>query len=203
MQEEFEIKLRNAKSDQKQYWKLYTCTVSEFYNFFKNINSRTDSTEIDLPNITYSIQELDHEISDAEIIKVAKSLKNKFCGEDGVFNEYNKTTIGVFLPLYKLFFNHILSLRVIPESWVYVQHLYNVGPASSTLVQHCINVIQMGNGIPIYKNKGDEALPEIYRGITILSCFGEFFTSLINLRLNNFIESHNIMPENQEAFTIC
>ena len=25
----------------------------------------------------------------------------------------------------------------------FVQHLYNVGPTSSTLVQHCINVIQM------------------------------------------------------------
>ena len=57
-----------------------------------------------------------------------------------------------------------------------------------------------GNGIPINKNKGDKTVPENYRGITILSCFGKFFTSLKNLRLNNFIESHNIMLENQAGF---
>ena len=113
--------------------------VSEFYNFLRNLNSRPDDTEIDLPNITDSIQELYHELSDAEIIKVAKSLKNnKSCGKDGVFNEYIKTTIGVFLPLYKVLFNHILSTRVIPESWV------------------------AGNDIPIYKNKGDKTLPKNY-----------------------------------------
>ena len=38
-----------------------------------------------------SIQELDHDFSDAEIIEIAKYLKNnKSCGEDGVFNEYIK-----------------------------------------------------------------------------------------------------------------
>ena len=81
-QKEFEIKLRNAKStDPNQYWKLLDprkpkcpnpVPVSEFYNFLKkNLNCRTDNTEIDLPNITDSIQELDHEFSDAEIIEVS------------------------------------------------------------------------------------------------------------------------------------
>ena len=122
-QKEVENKLRNAKStDPKQYWELSNLrkpkdpnpvVVSEFHI------SISDNTEIDLQNITDSILELDNVLGDAGIIKVAKSLKNnKSCGADGVFNEYNKTTIDVFLPLYKLLFNHILSTRVIPESWV-------------------------------------------------------------------------------------
>ena len=65
-------KLRKSKStDTKQY-----CTfsnprkttnplpVDEFYN-----------TEIDLPNITDSIQKLDHKVTNAEILKIANSLK--------------------------------------------------------------------------------------------------------------------------------
>ena len=40
----------------------------------------------------------------------------------------------------------------------------------------------IGNIIPVYKNKGDRSSPKKYRGISLLSCFGNFFTSLINTR---------------------
>ena len=36
-----------------------------------------------------------------------------------------------------------LPLGIASKHKTYVQHLYNVGPTSSTLVRHCINVIQM------------------------------------------------------------
>ena len=38
------------------------------------------------------------------------------------------------------------------------------------------------------------------RGISILSCFGKFFTSIINYRLTNFINNNNILSENQAGF---
>ena len=53
---------------------------------------------------------------------------------------------------------------------------------------------------PIYKLKGDPLNPENYRPITILSCFGQLFTSILNLRLQQFLESNNIMEENQACF---
>ena len=53
---------------------------------------------------------------------------------------------------------------------------------------------------PIYKNKIDSKSPENYRPITILSCFGRLFTSILNDRLNKFLEAHNILEENQAGF---
>ena len=53
---------------------------------------------------------------------------------------------------------------------------------------------------PIYKNKGDKASPDNYRGITILSCFGKLFTSVLNDRLNQNLENMNILNEEQAGF---
>ena len=44
---------------------------------------------------------------------------------------------------------------------------------------------------PIYKSKGDKANPDNYRGITILSCFGIFFTAVLNKRLNKYLDDMN------------
>ena len=37
--------------------------------------------------------------------------------------------------------------------------------------------------MPIYKNIGNAESPENYRPITILSCMGKLFTSILNIRL--------------------
>ena len=58
----------------------------------------------------------------------------------------------------------------------------------------------IGNIISVYKNKGDRSSPENYRGISLLSCFGIFFTNLINTRLTNFLNSNKVMLENQTGF---
>ena len=39
-----------------------------------------------------------------------------------------------------------------------------------------------------------------YRPITILSSFGKLFTSILNARLNKFLDVHNILEENQAGF---
>ena len=44
----------------------------------------------------------------------------------------------------------------------------------------------IGEIIPLYKNKGKDDDPNNYRGITLLSCYGKLFTSLLNNRLNSF-----------------
>ena len=53
---------------------------------------------------------------------------------------------------------------------------------------------------PIYKNNGDANNPENYRPITILSCFGKLFTAVLNQRLTNFLDQHDIIEENQAGF---
>ena len=53
---------------------------------------------------------------------------------------------------------------------------------------------------PIYKNKGDKSSPDNYRGITLLSCFGKLFISILNNRLNNYLENMSILAEEQAGF---
>ena len=93
---------------------------------------------------------------------------NKACADDAIINEYIKSTSHIMLPLYTSFLNLIFETETLPESWL--------------------------EGIikPIYIKKGDPLQPEYNRPITILSCFGQVFTAVLNLRLNNFLNEHEV-----------
>ena len=53
---------------------------------------------------------------------------------------------------------------------------------------------------PIYKKKGSINDPDNYRGITLLSCIGKLFTSIINERLSKFLNNNNLIGEEQAGF---
>ena len=151
--------------------------INSFYEHFKFLNEESTYPEMQINNNTRSVLELDKEISEEEILQAVKSLKNnKACGDDRVINEYIRSTIGLLLPVFKCLFNYVLETGNIPQDWT------------------------LGNIIPIYKKKGDTNDPGNYRGISLLSCFGKFFTTIINLRLNIFLNLNNILLKNQTGF---
>ena len=53
--------------------------------------------------------------------------------------------------------------------------------------------------VPIHK-KGDKNVCEIYRGISILSCLGKLFTSVLNRRLNQWAEKNGVFNNFQFGF---
>ena len=109
--------------------------------------------------------EINGHITSEEILHCVKNLKNeKACGDDIIKNEYIKSSIDVFSPVYLKLFNCIFDSGIIPESWL------------------------TGNVKPICKNKGNHLDPKHFRPITILSCFGKLFTAVLLTRLNAFSE---------------
>ena len=62
---------------------------------------------------------LDHDISEEEILFAVKNLNNgKAPAEGDIINEYIKSTVNQFLPIYVNLFNLIFSSGVIPDSWL-------------------------------------------------------------------------------------
>ena len=57
----------------------------------------------------------------------------------------------------------------------------------------------MGLISPIYK-KGDKNNVDNYRGITLLSCVGKLFTSILNNRINKWAEENKILDDFQFGF---
>ena len=135
--------------------------------------------ETNIPIIKRELAEqiLNESFTVEEIYLCLKRLKNgKACGIDKILNEFIKSTFDKMKQVYVDLFNRVLATGQIPESWT------------------------VGTIMPIYKNKGDRMDFNNYRGITILSCLGKLFTSVINSRLNKFADETKLINENQTGF---
>ena len=185
--------LRAIKSDDPhKYWTTLKAAVksktecaippADFEEHFKALNEVSSQDEFDPNSITSdtnlctAIQaELDKPFTLEELSKSIKSLKNnKSCGPDQICNEQIKATFEIMKNFYLKLFNGILDSGIFPDSWA------------------------EGLIVPIYKKKGNKDDPNNYRGITLLSCLGKYFTSILNSRLKKV--SNNIISNIQAGF---
>ena len=58
----------------------------------------------------------------------------------------------------------------------------------------------VGEIVPILKKKSDINNPDNYRGITLISCMGKLFTSILNIRLNTWAEENSVFNDYQFGF---
>ena len=190
-----ELKTLRSKNP-KEYWKILNkgqkkkqpdISIDVLYEFFKNLNGAPDHDDVELSVLSESLQEnldfdnLNIHLSDSitrdEILTCIKKLKNdKASGDDMIRNEFITSTPDMFLALYVDLFNLIFNSGKIPNTWL------------------------AGNIVPFYKNKGAKTDPKNFRPITILSCFGKLFTSVLNNRLNTFSDEFLLLNENQTGF---
>ena len=77
--------------------------------------------------------------------------------------------------LYVKLFNKILDTGIMPTVWL------------------------IGLIVPLYKNQGDIQDINNYRGITLLSCIGKLFTSILNERLSRYSDAMNIIISETQA----
>ncbi len=115
--------------------------------------------------------------TESEINNQLPKLKDgKSCGIDNILNEFIKHSPPEMTTLLVHYFNLMLDSSIIPSDWT------------------------LGIIIPICKKKVSINDPDNYRGITLLSCIGKFFTLLINTRLTKFMDDNKLMGEEQAGF---
>lgn len=185
-------KLRQMQSSSpKDYWrfinslsnktKLTMPPLEDFYNYFKELNESLVTESFDFEDSVFNIGDPDEilnvAISQTEISSAIRGLKTgKSPGYDEILNEYIKCTEHLLMPVYIKLFNTIFDTGTLPEAWL------------------------EGKIRPIYKNKGDKSDPENYRPITILSCLSKLFTAVLNTRLTKFLDTYELLNENQAGF---
>lgn len=188
-------KLRDTKTtNPKVFWNILNskknndiqANLSDLYEHFKSLSKghnepqkreTPESIMMDCNHNDTDDTVLNCKITEDEIKKNISKLKNgKAGGVDRIINEYIKNSSDKLMPLYTYLFNKIMDEGKFPSEW------------------------KVGMIVPIYKHKGDINDPSNYRGITLLSCLGKLFTSILNMRLNSFLEVNNILSGNQAGF---
>lgn len=189
----FADNLRRLQSnDPKKFWNLInekggsskpheSPSIQEFFTHFAALYDTNPADEnVFLPNTLFEEIEnsgINEPFTTQEVLKGIRSLKNnKAPGSDFVTNEMLKNVPQNVISIISEVFNLILDTGIVPISW------------ASGLIK------------PIYKNKGDAKDVDNYRAITLVSCFGKLFTSLLNSRLTDMLEGNRVISEAQAGF---
>jgi hypothetical protein len=183
--------------DPKRYWRLLNgkkssrvqAGMNELHDHFKHIYSVDD---IDMTDDVHEMNQnivqhcsvdngrdlhFNRNFTTEEVQNAISMLKcGKAAGIDGIVNEYIKYSGDILIDVYVKLFNTVLNTGEIPKSWI------------------------EGIIVPIYKNKGDPRDANNYRGITLVGCMAKLFTSLLNSRLEQYLNENHLMNENQAGF---
>ena len=157
--------------------------ATNFNNFFVNVGPNTENTIPKVPNISPNkflknrnqINFIIAHISNEEILEIINSLENKATGPSSI-------------PLKLL--SLIPDLIIVPLAYIInMSLLTGVYP----------DLLKLVKVIPIHKGGSTQDVNN-YRPISLLSIFDKIIEKLMHKRLYTFLESHNILFENQFGF---
>ena len=184
-------KLKKLKrSNPRKYWKILNgkrqekteADPDEMFNFFKksnfdeNAESHQNNANQTGENTIHNTS-INEPITESEVKKAISGLKNnKSRGIDSIVNEHLKSLSHIIAPPLVNILNLVFDSGIIPELWT------------------------LGMIKPIYKNKGCKSDPANYRPITLISCLGKLFTSILNERLQKYADEHDLINDCQSGF---
>ena len=189
-EKEFNAKLKTLKSSNPgMYWSLINprkkntkvgdITLDTLWTHFSELNKERSNTRENVhENLPQNTNEFINELFSIDEIKnhIISLKKNKSPGADNILNEFIKNCPEKLIYVIVVLFNTVLETGIIPTDWT-------------------IGIIK-----PLYKNKGDINDVNNYRGITLLSCLGKLFTSVLNTRLYSYLTTENIIGSEQVGF---
>ncbi len=193
--------LATKSKDPKQFWKLLEkiqesthgrkkedndVSASVWVHHFKELMCKSQKPSAEQQHVVdyindqenwHIFNELSFKISKEEIKLAIKRLKlGKSCGEDQILNEMLKCGRDITLPIIYKLFNSVLQAGEYPTLW------------SGAWLK------------PLHKG-GDTTDPNRYRGISIMSCMGKLFCTVLNSRLVKFLKSNNFNSDFQIGFS--
>jgi potassium voltage-gated channel Eag-related subfamily H protein 8 len=140
--------------------------------FYDYVTSSTPIIESEAPQRG----PLDGDIKETEVFTAIHKLRRgKSSGVDMISNEMLKCAGDMLRKPITHLFNTILKHGVYPKEWA-------------------TNII-----VPIHKGDSTDD-PNNYRGIAISSCLSKSFNSILNTRLEKFMQSNNLWRKNQSGF---
>lgn len=195
--------LDKGSSDPKLFWKTIKSLASKvagvisinteqwyqhFYNVFnsftKENNDHTDFVEDGVNRVSdgddeeemYDMDALERVITENEVKEAIRVLKNgKAAGPDYLIGEFFKNSATAVVPFLTKYFNKLFTSGLYPDVW-------------TEAIIH-----------PLHK-KGDKNNPDNYRGISLLCICSKLYSYILNNRLTNWIEKHEILNESQAGF---
>ena len=169
-----------GKLEQKGNDEIFKQSISDekWILHFKSVlqSKNLNNSGGEIPSNTAEEGVLDYKISDEEL-KLATYIlkKGKAAGLDCIPNEMITCLLSTKPEIIKKLFNSILLKPTIINKW----HVAMI--------------------FPIHK-KGSKTNPNNYRGISLLSCLGKFFSAILNSRLFKFAKERNILSKSQLGF---
>ena len=172
-------------NDVKQKWES---EFSSLYNDFNKGNCTDNkdfkellkndilSREQNMKNPLYQVSYMNRPFDEIEIrIAVMKSKTRKAVGVDQLPNEVykNDTVINILMTLFQLCFD----IGKIPSIW------------------------RKAMITPILKDsKFDQRVPLNYRGISLLCCSAKLYSSVLNRRIERYLDDNNLLVDEQNGF---
>ena len=188
---ETQEKLIENRKDSKKFWdlikkisyrtvKLPNIKIAEWKSYFQNllnpVNPNPEQAAPTSQQTEIKIDELDKEITELEIQQaIDKQKDGKSAGIDEMSPELLKAAKPKITTYLTKLFNEIYQKSYFPSDWI-----------TSIIV-------------PIHK-KGSKAIMDNYRGISLLNLSSKLFTSILNSRLYNWLETNNKICLEQAGF---
>ena len=180
------LESKRNEGTQKDFWNIFRKispktkkgmvqpSMKKFFDHFKNLSE--SSRAQDFPSLSTDSGPLDYEIVLEELEECCKKLRyGKANGYDDSCNEMLISLARTYPKVLLKLFNNILeSSEVIPD-WA------------------------LGMIVPLHKD-GPRLDPNNYRGITLISCLGKLFLSILNARLVIFAKEHRLLSPAQLGF---
>jgi hypothetical protein len=181
-----ELEDKKYEGTPKEFWKLFRKIspksqknpimpdISKFSEHFKKISN--SARPLNIPPVCNDAGPLDYIITLEELSEATDRLKlGKAFGLDIICNEMIISLVKTHPKIVLKLFNSTLSSNEVIPDWV------------------------IGMIVPLYKD-GSKMDANNYRGITLISCLGKLFLSILNSRLTVFATDNNLLTKSALGF---